>query len=87
MKLVFDASELVDDWDRDLDLAVIVRNAVESTTKAFVKKMVQEELDKAAIPVREIIRKRADAMLQAALDEVRDLPDATILDALVRGDA
>jgi Glu-tRNA(Gln) amidotransferase subunit E-like FAD-binding protein len=83
MKLEFDASELLaeDNWGPNLQ--DVLRDATRDVVQKFVKKMVQEELDKVAEPVRAIINKKATLLLQQAMDEVRDLPDTTIMDALL----
>lgn len=87
MKLEFDAKDLTSEWDREMDLPGVMREAVEQVTRKFIKAMVQEELDKASEPIRAILKRRTDLMLQVALDEVRDMPDTTIMDALVYGQA
>jgi rRNA-processing protein FCF1 len=83
MKIDLSLDELTDEWGDALDLSAILRDTVEKSTRAFVKKLVQEELDKVAEPVRAIISKKASLLLQQAMDEVRDLPDTTIMDALL----
>lgn len=86
MKIEFQMGEVFDDDARDPwepNLKDMIRSEAERALKDYVRRMVAEEMDKAASEVRRRLTIRANRVFLEAVRQVEEMDDDTVVRLII----